>query len=376
MMRTVHSPSMPLLLLLLSACSGKGTSPTPAPIQVGVVQLEASTVTVAVELTGRTAATMLSEVRPQVDGVIKARLFKEGSVVRAGEPLYQIDPAPYQVALDGAMAQLESAQATLASTQAKADRYDKLTDIEAVSRQDIDDTRASARQAHASVHQSTATLENARINLNYTRVVAPISGRIGRSTVTPGALVTANQTSALATIQQLDPMYVDVTQSSQQLLQLRRGLANGTVLPASAEVRLKLEDGEAYAHAGTIEFAEVMVDENTGMVTLRAQFPNPDGLLLPGMFVRVETPQSTVKNAILAPQQGITRDAKGGATALLVGADNKVSLLSVTAAQAIGDKWLITSGLKTGDSLIVEGTGKVRAGDTVAPVSVAAAGNR
>lgn len=332
--------------------------------------LATGSVTLSTELTGRTIATMISDVRPQVDGVIKARLFKEGSIVLAGQPLYQIDSALYSAALDQATAQLEYAQAIEASSQAKADRYGQLTDIEAVSRQDIDDITAAARQARASVHQYSAALQTARINLAYTRVLAPISGRIGRSSVTPGAMVTARQTTALATIQQLDPIYVDITQSSQQLLSLRRALASGSVLSASANVRLKLEDGTEYPQAGTVEFAEATVDENSGTVTLRARFANPDGSLLPGMFVRVDAPQSVVPNAILAPQQGIARDAKGNATALVVGPDYKVVERSVTAARAIGDKWLITSGLKSGDTLIVEGTAKVIAGATVRTVAV------
>lgn len=358
------------LALVLASCAGKDGRSPQGPVEVGVVTLATGSVTLSTELTGRTIATMISDVRPQVDGVIKARLFKEGSIVLAGQPLYQIDSALYSAALDQATAQLEYAQAIEASSQAKADRYGQLTDIEAVSRQDIDDITAAARQARASVHQYSAALQTARINLAYTRVLAPISGRIGRSSVTPGAMVTARQTTALATIQQLDPIYVDITQSSQQLLSLRRALASGSVLSASANVRLKLEDGTEYPQAGTVEFAEATVDENSGTVTLRARFANPDGSLLPGMFVRVDAPQSVVPNAILAPQQGIARDAKGNATALVVGPDYKVVERSVTAARAIGDKWLITSGLKSGDTLIVEGTAKVIAGATVRTVAV------
>ena len=358
------------LSLLLAACSHGEQKPQQGPIEVGIVTLAAQPVTVSNELTGRTAATTSSDVRPQVDGIIKARLFQEGSFVRAGQPLYQIDPRLYRATRDQVAAQLENAQATLATTQAKADRYKTLTDIQAVSRQDIDDTIAAARQARASVHQYRATLESAQVNLEYTRVLAPISGRISRSSVTPGALVTANQTTALASIQQLDPIYVDITQSSSQLLQLRRALARGSVLPTRAAVRLKLDDGTDYPQTGTIEFSEVTVDVDAGTVTLRARFPNPEGLLLPGMFVRVEAPQGIVPNAILAPQQGITRDAKGNATALVVGADNKVVQRTVVADRAIGSMWLVTGGLKPGDRLIVEGVDKAPPGSSVKPVTV------
>jgi membrane fusion protein (multidrug efflux system) len=276
----------------------------------------------------------------------------------------------YQAALDQATAQLESARANLAAVEAKEARYRRLATTEVISKQDVDDITAAALQAKAAVHQSLALQQAAQINFAYTRIVAPIGGRIGRSTVTPGALVTANQPIALATIQLLDPIYVDITQSSQQLLQLRRALSKGTVSPANATVRLLLEDGTRYPQVGTVEFAELTVAEDTGTVTLRAKFANPDGFLLPGMFVRVEVPQSVVKDAIVAPQQGIARGAKGEATAFIVGPENKVEERSVVASQAIRDKWLVTSGLKAGDRLIVEGISKVKAGATVKPVAV------
>ncbi|EGD58000.1 efflux transporter, RND family, MFP subunit [Novosphingobium nitrogenifigens DSM 19370] len=360
-----------LLALALAGCSQQQQQMPPmGPAEVGVVTLVAEPVTVSNELTGRTAATTASDVRPQVDGVIKARLFEEGSIVHAGQPLYQIDPRLYKASLDQARGQLENAQATLFTNQAKADRYKTLRDNQAVSRQDIDDTIAAARTARASVHQYQATVQSARVNLEYTRVLAPITGRISRSTVTPGALVTSGQTTALATIQQLDPIYVDITQSSSDLVKLRMALANGSVLPATATVHLKLEDGSDYPLTGTIEFSEVTVDEQAGTVTLRARFPNPQGLLLPGMFVRVVTPQGVVPKGILAPQQGITRDAKGDATALVVDASNKVVLRNVVADKAIGNKWLVTSGLKAGDRLIVEGVDKAEPGAVVKPVPV------
>ncbi|ATI83442.1 efflux transporter periplasmic adaptor subunit [Sphingobium yanoikuyae] len=341
-------------------------------MEVGVVTLAAQNVTVSSELPARTVSTMQSEVRPQITGVIQKRLFTEGSMVTAGQPLYQIDERLYRASRDEAQAALVSAQATAVAAQAKAQRYRGLGDTEAVSAQDRDDVIATARQAAAAVGQARASLDTANVNLTFTQVRAPISGRIGRTLFTPGALVTASQTDPLTTIQQLDPIYVDVTQSSSQLLQLRRSLAAGKTLPASATIRLKLDDGSEYPLEGRIEFAEPIVDVDSGTVTLRARFPNPDGMLLPGMFVRVVAPQSVVPGAILAPQQGIARDAKGNATALVVTKDNKVERRTVTAAQAIGDKWLITAGLKAGDRLIVEGTDKVQPDDKVKPVAVAA----
>ena len=360
------------LLMLLAACSQE-KAPQKGPVEVGVVTLSAQNVTVASELPGRTVSTSMSEVRPQVSGIIQKRLFTEGSMVRAGQPLYQIDQRLYRASRDEALATLASAQATAAAAQAKAQRYRSLGDTEAVSAQDRDDVIATARQAQAAVQQARASLQTSNVNLEFTLVRAPISGRIGRTLFTPGALVTASQTDPLTTIQQLDPIYVDVTQSSAQLLALRRSLASGKTLPASATIRLKLEDGSDYPLEGRIECAEPIVDPDSGTVTLRARFPNPDGLLLPGMFVRVVAPQSVVPNAILAPQQGIARDPKGNATALVVTRANKVEQRTVTAAQAIGDKWLITAGLKAGDRLIVEGTDKVQPDATVKPVPVASA---
>jgi membrane fusion protein (multidrug efflux system) len=363
--------SASLLIVALQACAPKeATKLNQDVVEVGVVTLATGTVTTEADLTGRTTPTLIADVRPRVDGVVQSRLFKEGSVVRAGDTLYQIEPSMYQAALDQATAQLESARANLAAVEAKEARYKKLAAAEVISKQDVDDITASSLQAKASVHQSAALQQEAQINFAYTRIVAPIAGRIGRSTVTAGALVTANQPIALATIQQLDPIYVDITQSSQQLLQLRRALSTGTVAAANASVRLHFEDGTTYPHLGTVEFAEMTVAEDSGTVTLRAKFANPGGFLLPGMFVRVEVPQSVVKDAIVVPQQGIAREAKGDATALVVGADNKVERRSVVVSQAIHDKWLVTSGLKAGDRLIVEGTGKVKAGDAVRPVAV------
>lgn len=362
-----------MALCFLAAACGAQKPPKKGPVEVGVVTLTAQNVTVSTELPGRTASTMMSEVRPQVTGVIQKRLFTEGSYVHAGQPLYQIDPSLYRASQDEARATLANAQATYAAAQAKARRYETLGQSEAVSAQDRDDVIATARQANAAVQQASATLRTTGINLAFTQVKAPISGRIGRSLMTPGALVTASQTTPLATIQQLDPIFVDIAQSSSQLLALRRSLAAGKTLPASAVIRLKLDDGTDYPLEGRLEFAEPIVDPDSSTITLRARFPNPDGILLPGMFVRAVAPQSVVPGAILAPQQGINRDPKGNATALVVGKTGKVERRIVNAAQAIGDKWLITAGLKKGDRLIVEGTDKVQPGDTVKPVAITAA---
>lgn len=342
-------------------------------MEVGVVTLTAGNATVSRELPGRTVSTMMSQVRPQVAGIVQKRLFTEGAMVSAGQPLYQIDARLYRASRDEAQASLASTQATAAAAQARAQRYRSLGDTEAVSAQDRDDVIATARQANAAVQQARASLQTSTVNLEFTLVRAPISGRIGRTLFTPGALVTASQADPLTTIQQLDPIYVDVTQSSSQILALRRSLAAGKTLAASAIIRLKLEDGTDYPQEGRIEFAEPIVDVNSGTVTLRARFPNPDGLLMPGMFVRVVAPQSVVPGAILAPQQGISRDPKGNATALVVTKANKVERRTVTAGQAIGDKWLITAGLKAGDRLIVEGTDKVKPNDIVKPVAVKSA---
>lgn len=360
------------LSLLLSACDGQNAgAPTGAggEQEVGVVTLRGQSVTLSSELTGRVNATMTSDVRPQVDGIIKQRLFTEGAEVKAGQVLYQIDPASYQANYDQAAAQLKNAQATVQSTRLKSQRYAALVKENGVSQQDADDAKAAYLAAVASVAQYQAALETARINLAYTQVRAPIAGRIGISSVTPGALVTASQTDALATIRALDPIYVDLTQSSAQLLKLRRqqaALQRGAVTP----VAIKLEDGTPYAHAGKLELTEVAVDEATGSVTLRAVFPNPEHELLPGMYVHATVDNGVDPKAILAPQQGITRNAKGEATALVVDEQNNVAQRTVSAERVVGSNWLIGSGLNEGDRLIVEGTGKVTIGAAVKPVEV------
>lgn len=360
------------LSLLLAACDGQNAG-APAGAggeqEVGVVTLRGQSVTLSSELTGRVNATMTSDVRPQVDGIIKQRLFTEGAEVKAGQVLYQIDPASYQASYDQAAAQLKNAQATVQSTRLKSQRYAVLVKENGVSQQDADDAKATYLAAVASVAQYQAALETARINLAYTQVRAPIAGRIGISSVTPGALVTASQTDALATIRALDPIYVDLTQSSAQLLKLRRqqaALQRGAVTP----VAIKLEDGTSYAHAGKLELTEVAVDEATGSVTLRAVFPNPEHELLPGMYVHATVDNGVDPKAILAPQQGITRNAKGEATALVVDEQNNVAQRTVSAERVVGSNWLIGSGLNEGDRLIVEGTGKVTIGAAVKPVEV------
>jgi membrane fusion protein (multidrug efflux system) len=355
------------VVLLLAACGGDQKHAPPPP-EAGYVVMEAEPVPLVTELSGRTSAYEVSEVRPQVSGVIRARQFTEGSIVQAGQTLYQIDPSLYRAAVDQARANLANAKANESSAQAKAERYRPLAQIEAVSKQDYTDARAAANRAHAAVAQNRAALETANINLHYTRVPAPITGRIGRSLITTGALVTAGQADALATIQRLDPIFVDIQQSSAELLGLRRALTQGGAVPTQAQVQLILEDGTVYGATGTLEFTEAVVDPTTGTVTLRARFPNPAGLLLPGMFVRARVTQETVTNGILVPQQGITHDGNGNATVLVVGPANKATTQIVTAPRTVGDKWLVTAGLKPGEKVIVEGLGRIKPGQKVVPV--------
>jgi len=367
-----HLPALGLLLLL-SGCGAKKDEHVHQTPEAGYVVMRAETVALPLELAGRTTAFETSEVRPQVSGVIKARNFTEGSLVKQGQTLYVIDPSLYRAAEQQAEANLANAQATREAAEAKAARYKPLADIEAVSKQDYTDALAAARQAAAQVAQTKAALDTARINVRFTTVPAPISGRIGRSLATTGALVTSGQTDALTTIQRLDPIYVDIQQSSADLVTLRRELASGGVTSSGAGAQLTLEDGSPYAYAGRIEFAEAIVDPTTGTVTLRARFPNPQGLLLPGMFVRAKLSQATVQNAILAPQQAISRDPRGNATVYLVGPGNKAVLRTVTANTTIGDKWLVTSGLAVGDKVITEGLDKVKPNQPVQPVPAGSA---
>ena len=349
---------------MLGACSGKSAPPPKPTPEAGYVVVQAGAVPIATELAGRTSAYETSDVRPQVSGVIRARLFQEGAIVRKGQTLYQIDPSLYQANAAQAQANLAAAEAQRQAAAAKAARYRPLAQMEAISRQDYTDAAATARQTAAAVAQNRATVETARINLRFTRVPAPIGGRIGRSVVTTGGLVTANQADPLTTIQRLDPMFVDIQQSSGALLALRQQAG----VQGSAQVQLLLEDGSPYAYTGTLQFAEAMVDQNTGTVTLRARFPNPHGLLLPGMYVRARLIQSTVQNGFLVPQAGVSRDPQGRATVMLVGPDGKAVQRNVTADRTIGDKWLITAGLNSGDKVITEGLGKIKPGAKIDPV--------
>ncbi|MNF30420.1 Multidrug resistance protein MexA precursor [compost metagenome] len=343
-----------LATLLLTGCQEASAPPPAETPKVGVVTLQPQSFTLTTELPGRTSAYRIAEVRPQVNGIIQKRLFTEGSEVKAGQQLYQIDPAVYT-------ATYKSAQASLASAQSLAERYKDLVSDQAVSKQAYDESQAARLQAEAA-------LEKAKIDLRYTKVLAPISGRVGRSAVTEGALVNNGQTLAMATIQQLDPIYVDVTQSTKDLLRLRREMAEGQLEKtgdSGAKVSLMLEDGSEYPHQGSLEFSEVSVDEGTGSVTLRAVFPNPDHTLLPGMFVHARLGSAVKQQAILAPQQGVTRDLKGQATAMVVNAENKVELRRLKAERAVGDRWLVSEGLESGDRLITEGLQFVHPGDAV-----------
>ena len=364
--------AMLVSMLLLAACSksaqeggggpgGPGGGQMP-PAEVTVVTLKTEKIALQTELPGRTTASLASEVRPQISGIVKARTFEEGALVKAGQVLYQIDPAQYRAALAGAEADLANAKAMLESAKIRDDRFAGLVKIEGVSKQEADDARLAHSAAVASVSQKEAALELARINLDYTAIKAPITGRIGKSSITAGALVTANQPTPLATIRSLDPIYVDLTESSEARLRLRAAMGEGKLSAGTAAVKLILGDGSTYKSDGTLEFAEVAVDESTGTVTLRAKFPNPDETLLPGMYVRAQLNEAIAQDAILAPQQGITRDAKGNATAMVVGADGKVEPRVLVADRAIGDRWLVESGLKAGDKLIVEGTNKIGPG--------------
>lgn len=368
----VRLPYVVMLLALTAGCERKANEQPPAPrvVEVGVVVLQAEPVLLRTELPGRTAAFETSEVRPQVSGIIRERAFTEGEIVKKGQVLYRIDARLYRAAEAQARANLASAEASTEAAKAQAERYQELVKHGVVSEQSYADAKARAEQVVAGVEQARAALQTARINLQYTDVAAPITGRIGRSAVTTGALVTANQPQALATIQRLDPIYVDMQQSTAELLALRRSLSQGGELAASTGVTLQLEDGSSYDKEGTLQFAEAMVDPSTSSVTLRARFDNPDSILLPGMYVRALVTQAKRPAAILAPQPGIARDPKGNASAMIVGPDDKVVLRPVTASRVVRDKWLIDEGLAPGDRLIVEGTAKVKPGQIVKPVPV------
>ncbi|HEY4214615.1 MAG TPA: efflux RND transporter periplasmic adaptor subunit [Steroidobacteraceae bacterium] len=338
--------------------------------EAGYVVLKREAVPLRLELPGRTAAFETSEVRPQVSGIVQQRLFTEGTVVHAGDILYKIDARLYEAALNQARADLASAIATRDAARTRADRFTELGKSGVISRQDLLDAQATADSSGAAVDRARAAVASAEINLKFTQVSAPITGRIGRSIVTTGALVSAAQTAPLTTIQRLDPMFVDIQQSSAALLSFRRQVAGGDLERASTEVNLRLEDGSHYAHAGVLQFAESVVDINTGTVTVRARFPNPEGWLLPGMYVRAEFSPVQAKEAILVPQQGISRDSKGNASALVINADSKAETRTVVTDRTVGDQWLVSKGLQPGDKLIVEGLSKIQPGQEVRAVLV------
>ena len=383
--RRYLAPALATTLVLALAACGKGQAPggmpgAGGPQEVGIVVLQPESFTVTSELAGRTVANVIAEIRPQVGGVIQQRLFREGGEVKAGELLFQIDPAMYQASAESASAALAKAEANLATVRLKADRYKELLTAKAVSQQAYDDASAALKTAEADVAAGKAAVAAARINLNYTRVTSPISGRIGKSTVTQGALVTANQGTALATVQQLDPINVDVTQSTREMMQMKHALEAGLIKSSGdgqAKVKLILDDGTAYALEGKLAFSEATVDPATGSVSLRAVFPNPKRELLPGMYVRAIIEQGVREQSLLVPQQGISRDPLGNATAMIVNDEGKAEPRMLKTERAIGDKWLVTEGLKAGHKLIVEGLQKARPGAPVKPVpagSSAAAG--
>ncbi|OYW43988.1 MAG: efflux transporter periplasmic adaptor subunit [Sphingomonadales bacterium 32-68-7] len=363
-----------MVLPVLAACSGDAAeSDRPAP-EVGFVVVQPAEVPITVSLGGRTVAFETSEVRPQINGLIRRRLFTEGSVVRAGQPLYQIDASLYTAAVNQAEANVASARASAEAAVARADRFRPLAELQAIAEQDYTDAAAQARVARAAVAQTSAALETARINLRYTTLSAPIGGRIGRSLSTVGALVSANQASPLAVIQRLDPIYVDMQQSSADLTALRGALRRGEVTQGSTSVRLELEDGSEYGLPGRVQFSDVAVDESTGTVTLRASFPNPDGLLLPGMFVKAVFEQAVEPRAFLVPQPALQRDFDGSAFVWVVSADNKAQRRKVTATRTSGTNWVVTAGLQPGDKVITQGLGtNVRPNAAVRPVPASAA---
>ncbi|MEO5793700.1 MAG: efflux RND transporter periplasmic adaptor subunit [Rhodoferax sp.] len=364
-------------VLALAACGqaaqGPSAAAAPAAPQVRYIVVQPQRVALTSELPGRTSPVEVADVRPQITGLVQTRKFVEGSEVKAGELLYQVDPASYRATVDSAQAALAKAQATLVSTKLQASRYKELVAIKAVSQQEADNAAATELQGEADVASAKAALQTAKINLDYTRIVAPIGGRIGRSSVTVGALVTANQTAALATVQKLNPMYVDITQSSSALLVLRRAQAQGTLGSGTAKVTLRLEDGSTYPLDGKLKFTDVTVDQTTGAVTLRAEFPNPHAELLPGMYVRAVLAQAVAEQALLVPQPAVSRDSTGKPVAFVVAADGKLEQRTLVTDRAIGDQWLVTSGLQAGDKLVVEGQQKAKPGAAVdaKPMAVA-----
>jgi membrane fusion protein (multidrug efflux system) len=370
--RTALAAAVAVALL---GCDRKPAATAPAgPVEVGVVTLSPSAVTLTTELPGRTSAFRVAEVRARVNGIVLKRLFAEGSDVKEGQPLFRIDAAPYQAALDSAKASLARAEANVANARLQAQRYADLVAENAVSRQEYDNAMAALKASEADVAAGRAAVEAARINIGYTTVNAPVSGRIGRSAVTEGAYVQQAQATLLATVQQLDPVYVDLSQSTAEVLRLRRDLDAGKLKsagPGQAKVKLVLEDGQEYSEAGTLQFADVTVDPSTGSIALRALFPNPRRVLLPGMFVRARLEEGVAQQALLVPQQAVTRDQKGQPTALVVNGERKVERRQLVTERSIGDAWLVTSGLAAGDQVIVEGLQKVRPGAEVKAVPAA-----
>ncbi|WP_223483591.1 efflux RND transporter periplasmic adaptor subunit [Pseudomonas sp. A-RE-19] len=356
-----------IVLFVLSGCSPGQSAPVIEPPKVSVITVQPKSQALTTELAGRTQAFMVAEIRPQVGGIVQQRLFVEGAEVKAGQALYQLDASSYKAALAEAQATLAKARATLKSAQATAKRDAQLAKIDAISQQDNEDAQASLLTAEAELQVAQAGVDTARINLAYTRISSPVSGRIETSTVTPGALVVANQDSALTTVQQLDPIYVDVTQSTTELLRLKRDLASGVLQSngeGEARISLKLDDGSTYAHEGRLKFSGVSVNEGTGTVTLRAQIANPDRLLLPGMYVRAVLEQARDDQAILIPQQAVNRSASG-VTSVLVVVNGKVEQRVLTIDRAVDNQWWVTAGLQAGDQVIVEGGQKVRVGESV-----------
>jgi membrane fusion protein (multidrug efflux system) len=373
----VLSSCLAAAAVLTAACKkGPSGPPRGGPVEVSVVTVQSERIVLTTELPGRTSPYLVAEVRPQVNGLIRERAFEEGSNVKAGALLYQIDPAPYQAAYDQAKAALAMAEANVPAARLRAERLKGLVEIRATGKQNYDDALAALQQAEASVAASRAAVESARINLSYTPIRAPISGRTGKSSVTVGALVTAYQPVPLAVVQQLDPIYVDVTQSSADLLRLRRSLESGRLKRSGeswSRVKLILEDDKVYPHEGKLKFRDVTVDPTTGSVSLRMVFPNPDDVLLPGMFVRAIVEEGVNEEAILAPQQGITRDQKGNPYALVAGKDGKAEQRMLTLDRAVGDRWLVTAGLAAGDRVIVDGLQRIRPGADVKAVPFAPA---
>ncbi|CAE6775243.1 efflux RND transporter periplasmic adaptor subunit [Paraburkholderia aspalathi] len=358
--------------VLLAACGPKQSAPPQQTPEVGVVTVQPTAVPVVTELPGRTSAFLVAQVRARVDGIVLRREFTEGGEVKAGQRLYKIDPAPYIATLNNAKATLAKAQANLVSTTAQANRFKVLVAANAVSKQDYDNAVASAGQAAADVAAGKAAVDTAQINLGYTDVTSPVTGQIGVSQVTPGAYVQASAATLLATVQQLDPVYVDLTQSSLDGLKLRREVQEGrlkTSGPDAAKVSLILEDGRTYSEKGKLQFTDVTVDQTTGSVTVRAIFKNTDKVLLPGMFVRARIEEGINDNALVVPQVGITHDQKGQPTALVVNAANKVELRQLVTAGTYGSNWVVESGLKAGDRVIVQGTDKARPGQEVKAVA-------